>query len=92
LVVFFLSPIAALVIALSQWLLTGRRDIAFGPYLCLSALFAIVCWPLVWARVSGIFAMGWIVPALFAACLLLMMAMLMFWRFAEELLTREPSR
>jgi leader peptidase (prepilin peptidase) / N-methyltransferase len=92
LVVFFLSPIAALVIALSQWLLTGRRDIAFGPYLCLSALFAIVCWPLVWSRVSGIFAMGWIVPALFAACLLLMMAMLMFWRFAEELLTREPSR
>ncbi|HUE72561.1 MAG TPA: A24 family peptidase [Pirellulaceae bacterium] len=86
LVVFFLSPVAALVIALSQWLLTGRRDIAFGPYLCLSALFAIVCWPAVWSRVSGIYSMGWIVPALFAACLLLMMAMLMFWRFAEEML------
>jgi hypothetical protein len=35
--------------------------------------------------------MGWIVPALFAACLLLMMAMLMFWRFAEELMTRDSS-
>ena len=91
LVVFFLSPAAALFIALSQWILTGRRDIAFGPYLCLSALFAIVCWPAVWARVSGIFAMGWIVPALFAACLLLMMAMLMFWRFAEELMTRDTA-
>jgi len=92
LVVFFLSPAAALFIALSQWLLTGRRDIAFGPYLCLSALVVIVCWPSVWSRVSGTFAMGWIVPALFAACLLLMMGMLMFWRFAEELMTRNPSR
>ncbi len=91
LVVFFLSPAAALVIALTQWILTGRRDIAFGPYLCLSALVVVVCWPLVWSRVSGIFAMGWIVPALVAACLLLMMAMLMFWRFAEELVTRNPS-
>jgi leader peptidase (prepilin peptidase) / N-methyltransferase len=91
LVVFFLSPAAALFIALTQWIVTGRRDIAFGPYLCLSALFAIVCWPHVWSRVSGIFSMGWIVPALFAACLLLMMAMLMFWRFAEELMTRDST-
>ncbi len=88
LVVFFLSPAAALIIAVTQWALTGRRDIAFGPYLCLSAAFVIAFWPTVWGRVGGVFAMGWIVPALFAACLLLMMAMLMFWRFAEELLTR----
>jgi hypothetical protein len=91
LVGFFLSPAAALVIALLHWFLTGRRDIAFGPYLCLSALFVIVFWPAVWFRVSGIFAMGWIVPALYAACLMLMMAMLMFWRFAEELLTRDKA-
>jgi prepilin signal peptidase PulO-like enzyme (type II secretory pathway) len=92
LVVFFLSPVAALFIALTQWILTGRRDIAFGPYLCLSALFVIVCWPTVWGRVDYVFRMGWIVPALFAACLLLMMGMLMFWRFAEELMTRDTSR
>ena len=92
LVVFFLSPAAALFIALSQWILTGRRDIAFGPYLCLAAVFVIVYWPAVWGRVGGLFALGWIVPALFGACLLLMMAMLMFWRFAEELLTRERRR
>ena len=91
LVVFFLSPVAALFIALTQWILTGRRDIAFGPYLCLSALFVIVCWPAVWSRVSGVYSMGWIVPALFAACLLLMMGMLMFWRFAEELMTGQPG-
>ena len=92
LVVFFLSPLAALFIAVSQWLLTGRRDIAFGPYLCLAAVFAIVCWPLVWSRVGGVFWMGWIVPALVAACLLLMMAMLMFWRFIEEMLAGDPRR
>jgi prepilin signal peptidase PulO-like enzyme (type II secretory pathway) len=92
LVVFFLSPAAALFIAVTQWILTGRRDIAFGPYLCLAAVFAIVCWPAVWIRVGALFAMGWLVPALFGACLLLMMAMLMFWRFVEELMTRDPRR
>ena len=92
LVVFFLSPVAALFIALSQWILTGRRDIAFGPYLCLSALFVIVFWPAVWGYVGPrVFVMGWIVPALFVACLMLMMGMLMFWRFAEELLAGQPN-
>lgn len=92
LVVFFLSPAAALFIAVSQWALTGRRDIAFGPYLCLSAVIVIVFWPAVWGYVGPrVFVMGWIVPALFAASLLLMMAMLMFWRFAEELTTRDAS-
>jgi prepilin signal peptidase PulO-like enzyme (type II secretory pathway) len=87
LIVFFLSPATALVIALVNWFITGRRDIAFGPYLCLSAVVTIVFWPSVWGFAAPrVFALGWFVPALFAACLLLMMALLMFWRFAEELL------
>jgi leader peptidase (prepilin peptidase) / N-methyltransferase len=86
LIVFFLSPCAALVIAVTQWLLTGRRDIAFGPYLCLSAAFVVVAWPHVWEQVFAVFQMGWLVPIALAACLLLMMGLLMAWRLIEQAL------
>ena len=86
LMIFFLSPVAAVVIAVGQWVATRRRDIAFGPYLCLAALFVIVWWAEVWEFASGIFAMGWVVVGLVAVCLLLMMGLLMLWRLIEQLL------
>ncbi len=91
LMVFFLSPAAALVIAVSQYLLTGRKDIAFGPYLCLAALFVIVFWEQVWAVASPYFMLGTMIPLLVGACLLLMMGMLMFWRFFRELVFPEQD-
>jgi leader peptidase (prepilin peptidase) / N-methyltransferase len=84
LVIFFLSPFAALVIALTQWAFTGRRDIAFGPYLCLAALYVIVQWAAVWEFAGPLFAAGWLVPAVLAVCLLLMMGLLMLWRIIEQ--------
>jgi len=84
LVVFFLSPFAALVIALTQWALTGRRDIAFGPYLCLAALFVIVKWAAIWRELEPLFSLGWLVPGVFAVCLVLMLGLLMLWRIAEQ--------
>jgi len=86
LIIFFLSPFAALFIALSQWLLTGRRDIAFGPYLCLAGLIVIVKWADIWAFAAPIFALGWLVPAIVTVCLLLMLGLLMLWRIIERLL------
>ncbi|MBC7856928.1 MAG: prepilin peptidase [Pirellulaceae bacterium] len=91
LMVFFLSPAAALVIAVSQYLLTGRKDIAFGPYLCLAALFVIVLWEQIWTFASPIFALGTMIPLLVGACLLMMMWMLMFWRFFRELVFPEQD-
>ena len=43
LLVFFMAPFTALVVAVAQWLITRRKDIAYGPYLCLSAVLLIVC-------------------------------------------------
>lgn len=91
LMVFFLSPAAALVIAVSQYLLTGRKDIAFGPYLCLAALFVIVAWAQVWTFAAPYFALGPMIPVLVAACLMLMMGMLMFWRFFREIVFPEAE-
>jgi leader peptidase (prepilin peptidase) / N-methyltransferase len=86
LMIFFLSPFAALVIAASQWVLTRRRDIAFGPYLCLAGLIVIVWWAEIWNFAANIFALGWLVPAIVTVCLLLMMGLLMVWRIIERLI------
>jgi len=86
LLIFFLSPVGALVVSLTQWLSNGRRDIAFGPYLCLAAVLFIVGWIPIWERTEGVFSLGWLVPALVAACLGLMTGLLMMWRIVEDLI------
>ncbi len=81
LIVFFLAPFAAVFIAVGQWLLTGRRDIAFGPYLCLAAAFLIVRWDAIWNRsMVGLFALGWLIPVVVGLCVLVMGPMLWLWR------------
>lgn len=48
LMTFFFAPFAALIIAVAQLISTKRNDIAFGPYLCLAALFLILGWHSIW--------------------------------------------
>ncbi|MCE9525838.1 MAG: A24 family peptidase [Planctomycetales bacterium] len=91
LMVFFLSPAAALFIAVSQFLLTGRKDIAFGPYLCLAAVGVIVGWSTIWDVAGDYFALGTMIPLLVGACLMLMMGMLMFWRMFREMVFPEQD-
>ncbi|MFN0020463.1 MAG: prepilin peptidase [Pirellulaceae bacterium] len=91
LMVFFLSPAAALFIAVSQFLLTGRKDIAFGPYLCLAAVVVIVGWGPIWDAAGDTFALGPMIPLLVGACLMLMMGMLMFWRMFREMVFPETD-
>ena len=84
LMIFFLSPFAALVIALIQVVLTGRRDIPYGPYLCAAAAVVIVQWPWFWGNFGALFAAGWLVPTILAVCLVLMTALLTIWRIIER--------
>jgi prepilin signal peptidase PulO-like enzyme (type II secretory pathway) len=89
LIVFFFSPLGALIVALGQWAITGRRDIAFGPYLCVAATIVLVFWGTIWEEnAHDYFALGWLIPALVVVCLTLMMGMLMLWRMIEEHLFR----
>jgi prepilin signal peptidase PulO-like enzyme (type II secretory pathway) len=84
-IVFFLAPMAAVVIALLQFLVTGRRDIAFGPYLCAGALLLILNFTYIWDNWGApIFGMGWIAPALIGCGLVLMLGLLMLIRIVEE--------
>ena len=65
LLTFAFAPFAALIIAVIQLIVLRRNDIAFGPYLCLAALFLIIYWETIWTRMrftifswgSGLFAL-----------------------------------
>ena len=84
LIIFFLAPFAALFISVTQWLLTRRRDIAFGPYLCAGACYLIVDWDNMWNRSQHIFSMGLFVPGVLAVGLALMGIMLIGLRWLRE--------
>jgi prepilin signal peptidase PulO-like enzyme (type II secretory pathway) len=85
LLVFFLSPVTAVVVAVAQFLITGRQDIAFGPYLSLAAVVVIVWWVALWEGYARpLFAVGGLIPLGVISFLLLMTGMLMFWRMIKE--------
>ncbi len=82
LVIFFLAPLAGLVIGLLQWIGHGEREIPYGPFLCLAALATIVGWTDVWSAVYVYFSMGWLLPGVLAVCLVLMGGLLYLYRLA----------
>jgi prepilin signal peptidase PulO-like enzyme (type II secretory pathway) len=84
LVLFFLAPFAGLVVGLAQRFAHGHREIPYGPFLCLAALGVILKWPAVWLAVFGIFALGWLVPAVLGVCMGLMGLMLLAYRVVLE--------
>ncbi len=76
--VFFLAPFLGIMIALAQWVLTRRPDIAYGPYLCAATVVAIVFWGRIWhGWLDMIFSLGWFIPIALVVCLFLMGAMLL---------------
>lgn len=86
LLTFFLAPGAAALISIGQWLLTRNREIAFGPYLCLSASILLVSWRWVWATTGKYFDLGWYIPLLILISLVLMSVFLGGWRLIENFL------
>jgi hypothetical protein len=84
LIVFFLAPLAGVVLGLVQLVLRRGSEIPYGPFLCLGALAAVVAWASIWDRLSGVFLLGWLVPAAMLGCLLLMGLMLAGWRVLKE--------
>ena len=48
LIVFFLAPLAGLVLGLVQLILRRGKHIPYGPFLCLAALATIVGWATIW--------------------------------------------
>ena len=89
LLVFFLAPFTGVLIAVGQWLLTGRKDIAYGPFLCLAALLLIVGWAGAWQSWGlPIFSLGSLVPSLLLLSLLLLGGVLWAIQYGKALIGR----
>ena len=73
LLVFFLSPFAALVFAVLRLLFFREREIPFGPFLCLAALATVLAWDVLWDYVYAYFQMGLMVPIIIASLLLVIL-------------------
>ena len=86
LMVFFIAPLAGLVVGLLQVILLRDSEIPYGPFLCLAAVVVIVRWAALWDWASGIFALGWFVPLVVAMCMPLMAVLLSLMRFIRVLL------
>ncbi len=88
---FFLSPVAAFVIVIIQYLITRESRVPFGPYLCAGTMLTILFWDRVYsgwlaenlpvfAKFGGI----WMLVVL----VVLMIAMLWTWRVIKEAIFR----
>lgn len=83
LLVFFLAPLAGLLVGLLQLILLREHEIPYGPFLCLAAMGVIVRWDAIWPWAERIFHLGWFVPAVVLLCMALMGVMLGVWRIAR---------
>jgi prepilin signal peptidase PulO-like enzyme (type II secretory pathway) len=89
LLVFFVAPLAGLVVGLLILILHRETEIAYGPYLCLGTLVVIVFWRGFWDWSITIFQMGLLVPMVVGICMGLMALMLGIWRLIRSALTGE---
>ena len=79
-IVFFLAPVAGLVVGLAQWFLYRDNVIPYGPFLCLAAAVVIVYWGPIWNWAFLLFAVQWLVPGTLATCLVMLAILLRLWR------------
>jgi prepilin signal peptidase PulO-like enzyme (type II secretory pathway) len=84
--IFFLAPLAGVVVGVGQRVLHGERHIPYGPFLCLAALVVIVGWRTAWLETSPAFGIGWLVPGALAVCLILLGVLLGLWTILRRLL------
>jgi prepilin signal peptidase PulO-like enzyme (type II secretory pathway) len=86
LVIFFLAPLAGVVVGTGLWIVRRENEIPYGPFLCLAAVVLLVCWPPIWGWMGGvIFELRLMVPAIVLICLVAMAVLLGFFRLARSL-------
>jgi prepilin signal peptidase PulO-like enzyme (type II secretory pathway) len=89
LIAFFLSPFAALVIGLAQFISRHDDVIPFGPFLCLASATVVVAWAPIWTWAQPLFFHPILVLLVLAVCLLLLGLILAIWRMIKTALFGE---
>ena len=82
LLTFVLAPFAGLLLASAQFISTRKSDLAFGPYLSLSAIIVILSWSIIWKNYARdiIFSHGTDLPIVLLIGLAAMWALLYVWQ------------
>jgi prepilin signal peptidase PulO-like enzyme (type II secretory pathway) len=78
--IFFLAPIAGLVVGLLRLVLFRDHELPYGPFLCLAALGVMVHWGGIWNWARPYFAVPGLVPIALAACAPVMFVLLYLMR------------
>lgn len=84
LLIFFLAPLAGLVMGVLVLLLRRETEIPYGPFLCLATLGLLLFWPGLWNWARPIFALGSYLAVVMAACVVVLAAMLGLVQLAKR--------
>jgi leader peptidase (prepilin peptidase) / N-methyltransferase len=80
--IFFLAALPALVAY--PFLALRKREIYYGPFLCLTTAFLILYWNTFWnavrERIVGLFELGWLLPLILLSVVLIMVLLLFLIR------------
>ena len=76
LMIFFVSPFAALVMALAQVALTGTPRHSLWTVSMRRGARRHSAWPWFWTNFGVAFGLGWLLPSIVAVCLVLLLALL----------------
>jgi leader peptidase (prepilin peptidase) / N-methyltransferase len=79
-IIFFLAPLAGLVVGLAQWFAYRDNVIPYGPFLCLAALAVVLKWGPIWNWAMQLYELPWLVPTALAVCLVMLAILLRLWR------------
>ncbi|HMO12932.1 MAG TPA: A24 family peptidase [Pirellulaceae bacterium] len=93
LLVFAFAPFASILVALAILISTGEQRIAFGPYLCIAAVFVLFSWHSLWHdwAADGIFSLGSVLLIIVGGALFLMGVLLFVWGSIKARLFRDAA-
>jgi prepilin signal peptidase PulO-like enzyme (type II secretory pathway) len=75
--IFFLAPIAGIVLGFGRWMIHQERMLPYGPFLCLSTYGVWFAWAPIWAYMEPLLELTWLLPGMLAACFILLGLMLL---------------
>ncbi|MFN3190097.1 MAG: prepilin peptidase [Aureliella sp.] len=87
LLVFFISPMIAILFVLIRAILTGNTMTPYGPYLCAGTVVVLVGWESLWfGWASRFLILGNTLLGIVIACIALMGVLLFIWRLIKQAL------
>lgn len=90
-IIFFLAPLAGILLAVVNLLLRGDHAIPYGPFLCLAAVFVVLFWGDIWVYGYPIFSLGFLVPAVLVVCFVMMGVLLGLLQMLKALVGIRPE-